>query len=216
MNDNRGVMIVGADTVIKAAIRNGRHIEVFGYLEGEIAAQSVLVHPSGRLYGTVRADTADIHGEMQGDVFVKHLISIGRSGSVTGKVKYGQLAVEHGGQLTAEVRNVPPSLAGDFKLEVARGQSVPITAADLSAFDPDNKPEDLTFTTANAIRGWVAFASAPSHAVAHFTDADLEGGRMVFTHDGSGGAVASFDVHVTDKAGGHSGEPRIVQVEVRG
>lgn len=216
MSDNRGVMVVGADTVIKGAIRNGRHVEVYGYLEGEIAAQSVLVHPNGRLYGTIRADTAAVYGEMQGEVIVRHLISIGRSGSVTGKVKYGQLAVEHGGHLSAEVRNIPPSLAGDFRLEVARGQSVPITAADLAAFDPDNKPEDLTFTISNAIRGFVAFGSAPTQPVVHFTDADLEAGRMVFTHDGSASAIASFDVRVTDKAGASSGDPRIVQVDVRG
>ena len=39
---------------------------------------------------------------------------------------------------------------------------------------------------------------------------------MVFTHDGSAGAVGSFDVQVMDKAGANSGPPQIVKVEVRG
>lgn len=216
MIDNRGVMVVGADTVIKGGIRNGRQIEIYGYVEGEIASEAVLVHPSGRLFGTIRADRAEVHGEMQGEVFIKHLINIGSSGSVTGKVQYGQLAIAHGGNLSAEVKNVPPSLAGDFQIEVGRGQSIAIGAADLSAFDPDNKPADLTFTISKAIRGFVAYSSAPHQAIAHFTDADLEAGRMVFTHDGSAGAVGSFDVQVTDKAGANSGPPQIVKVEVRG
>jgi cytoskeletal protein CcmA (bactofilin family) len=214
--DNRGVLVVGADTVIKGGIRNGRQIEIYGYVEGEIASETVLVHRNGRLFGTIRADRAEVHGEMQGEVFIKHLINIGSSGSVSGKVQYGQLAIEHGGHLSADVRNVPPSLAGDFKLEVGRGQSVAIGAADLSAFDPDNKPEDLTFTISKALRGFIAYASAPGQAVTHFTDADLEAGRMVYTHDGSPGGVGSFDVQVMDKAGANSGPPQIVTVEVRG
>ena len=216
MIDNRGVMVVGADTVIKGGIRNGRQIEIYGYVEGEIASESVLVHPNGRLFGTIRADHAEVHGEMQGEVFIKNLINIGSSGSATGKVQYGQLAVAPGGNLSADVRNVPPSLAGDFKIEVGRGQSVVIGPADLSAFDPDNKPEDLTFTISKAIRGFVAYSAAPQQAVAQFTDADLEGGRVVFTHDGSAGSVGSFDVQVTDKTGANSGPPLIVKVEVSG
>lgn len=209
-------MVVGADTVIKGGIRNGRHVEIYGYFEGEVASETIHVHPQGRLFGTVRADRAEVYGEMQGEVFVKHLISIGSSGSVTGKVQYGQLAVEPGGNLTAEVRNVPPSLAGDFKLEVARGRSVAIGAADLSAFDPDNKPEELTFSVSKAIRGFVAYAASPTQPVSRFTDADLEAGRMVFTHDGSAGSIGSFDVQVMDKAGATSGPPQIVKVQVRG
>ena len=215
MTDNRGVMVVGADTVVKGGIRNGRQIEIYGYFEGEIASESVLVHRNGRLFGTIRADRAEVHGEMQGEVFVKHLINIGSSGSVTGKVQYGQLALEHGGNLSAEVSNVPPSLAGDFKLEVARGRSVAIKPADLSAFDPDNSSEELFFAVSNPIRGFIAYSSFPTQAVSQFTDADLEAGQIVFTHDGSAGSVGSFDVQVTDKAGATSGPPRIVTVEIR-
>ena len=216
MNDNRGVLVVGADTVIKGGIRNGRQIEIYGYVEGEVASEALLVHPTGRLYGTIRADRADVHGEMQGEVFVKNLISIGSSGSVTGKVHYGQIAIEHGGHLSAEVRNVPPTLAGDFKLEVGRGQSTAITLADLNALDPDDAATDLVFTITHPIRGFVALTAAPWQPVTRFTQADLQAGQVVFTHDGSTGALAGFDVRVADHTGATSGPPQIVKVEVSG
>jgi cytoskeletal protein CcmA (bactofilin family) len=216
VNDNRGVLVVSEDTIIKGSIRNGRQVEIHGYVEGEVASEALLIHRGGRLYGTIRTDSAEVHGEMQGEVFVKNLIAIGGSGSVTGKVQYGQLAIEHGGNLSAEVRNVPPALLGDFQIEVTRGQSVAITLQDINAVDPDDAAKDLVFTIAHPIRGFVALNATPGQPVTRFTQADLQEGRVLFQHDGSGGAVAGFDVRVTDHTGASSGQPRIVKVDVRG
>jgi cytoskeletal protein CcmA (bactofilin family) len=214
--DNRGVLVVSADTVIKGGIRNGRQVEIHGYVEGEVASEALLIHPTGRLHGTIHADRAEVHGEMQGEIYVKNLISIGSSGSVTGKVRYGQLAIAHGGHLSAEVKNVPPALAGDFQIEVSRGQSVAITRQDLNAVDPDDAATDLVFTIAHPVRGFIALNSAPSQAVTRFTQAELQEGKVLFQHDGSPAAVAGFDVRVTDHTGASSGAPQIVKVDVRG
>ena len=216
MNDNRGVLVVSADTVIKGGIRNGRHVEIYGYVEGDVASEALLVHPNGRLFGTIRADRAEIHGEMQGEVFIKNLINIGSSGSVIGKVQYGQLAIEHGGNLSAEVRNVPPSLAGDFTIEVARGHNVKVTLQDINALDPDDQAVDLVFTVTHPIRGFVALSAAPTQAVTRFTQADVQDGKVLFAHDGSSGDTGGFDVRVTDHAGATSGPPQLVKVIVTG
>jgi cytoskeletal protein CcmA (bactofilin family) len=216
VNDNSGVLIVSEDTVIKGSIRNGRHVEIRGYVEGEVASEAVVVQRGGRLYGTIRAGSAEVNGETQGDVFVKNLMSIGSSGSVSGKVFYGQLAIEHGGILSAEVRNVPPTLAGDFTLEVARGQSVAVTLQDINALDPDDAAKDLIFTVAHPIRGFVALNAAPNQAVTRFTQADLQEGKVLFQHDGSTAPLAGFDVKVTDHTGASSGQPQIIKVDVRG
>jgi len=83
---DNGVLIVTEDTVIRGVreLRNCRQLEVFGYLEGEVAAKSVLVHPNGRLFGKVKSDNAEIHGTLQGEVVVKNLIDIRSSGNVSG------------------------------------------------------------------------------------------------------------------------------------
>ena len=108
---NPGVLIVREDTIIKGEIRNCRQIEVYGYVEGDVSGQSLLVHQGGQCYGTIKTEQADVSGTLQGDVVVKHLINIRSSGSVTGNVQYGQLAMETGANLSAEVRNVPPTVA---------------------------------------------------------------------------------------------------------
>jgi cytoskeletal protein CcmA (bactofilin family) len=212
------VLIVTEDTVIRGVreLRNCRQLEVFGYLEGDVAAKSVLVHPKGRLFGKLKSDTAEIHGTLQGDVVVKHLIDIRSSGNVSGNIQYGKLALEVGGNLTAEVRNVPPTIAGDLQLEVSKGGSVPVTLQDLNALDPDDNARDLKFAVSNPRNGYIVLANAPRRAVTGFTQADLEAGQVAFVHNGRGMEPASFDIVVADRSGATSGAPQTVKVAVRG
>lgn len=215
MSENTGVLILGEDAILKGDVRNAKRVEVHGYAEGDIAADTVVVHQGGRLYGGVKSKSAEVSGTLQGEVRVQELIAIRSSGSVSGNVKYGRLAMEEGADLTATVRNVPPSLGGDLDLSVDKGRSVKITLADLSALDPDDKPEDLTFSISNPLNGFVTLAAAPGLPVETFTQADLEGGKVYFAHDGSLAGIAAFDVTVTDRAGATSGHPKTVKVAVR-
>jgi cytoskeletal protein CcmA (bactofilin family) len=213
---HQGLLVIREDTIIKGEIRNCRQMEVYGYVEGNVAADTLLIHPSGQCYGTVKTESAEIRGTLQGDVVVKHLISIRDTGSVSGNVQYGALAMEPGGNLTAEMRNVPPAVAGDLDVTVARGRSVTITLEDLHAIDPDDEAKDLVFTVSNARNGFVTLANAPGRPAAKFTQADLEAGKVSFKHDGTATPAASFDVVVADHTGATSGAPQTVKVTVKG
>jgi cytoskeletal protein CcmA (bactofilin family) len=214
MSASRSTTIIAEDMVIRGDIKNGGLVEVRGYVEGSVAADRLLVHESGRVYGTVRAENADVNGRLQGTVFIKHLINIGNTGAVAGDVRYGQLALAGGGDLDANVRNVPPAISGDLNITVRRGRSVRVTTLDLSAVDPDSTASNLTFGVSNATAGFVGKSSAPKAAVADFSQVDLEAGTVLFAHDGSDGATASFDVTVTDQTGATSGAPKTVTVTV--
>jgi cytoskeletal protein CcmA (bactofilin family) len=215
MADNSGVLVIREDTIVKGEVRNCRQAEIYGYVEGDVAAGNVLIHQGGQCYGKLKSDSADIHGTLQGDVTVKHLINIHSSGSVSGSVRYGQLAMEEGASLSATVRNIPPTLGGDLDLTVGKGRSVRITVNDISAFDPDDDATDLIFTVSNARNGFVALVGAPGRSATQFTQADLQNGQVNFTHDGSNTSTASFDVVVADHTGATSGAPQTVRVAVR-
>src|SRR5215471_10186221 len=191
--EHQGVLVVREDTIIKGEIRNCQQMEVYGYVEGNVATSSLLIHPNGQCYGTVKTENAEVRGTVQ----------------------YGALAMEVGGNLSAEVRNVPPKLAGDLDLTVARGRSVLITLEDLHAVDPDDEAKDLVFSVSNPRNGFVTLASAPGRPAAKFTQADLEAGKVSFTHDGSPAPTASFDVVVADHTGATSGRPQTVKATVR-
>jgi cytoskeletal protein CcmA (bactofilin family) len=208
--------IIQEDTIIKGKIRNCRQMEIHGYVEGELAAESVLIHQGGTFYGTLKTDKADVAGSVQGEIFVKNLISIRSSGSVNGNVRYGQLAMEMGADLSAELRNVPPKLSGDLDISVKRGKSVVITTEDVTAIDPDDTPDHLTYTISNPTNGFVALASNAGFPIYNFTQADIEAGRVLFAHDGGNSTTASFEIVVADDSGATSGRAQTVHVHVRG
>ena len=202
--------IIGPDLIVKGDIRNGGVIEVRGYIEGSVAADHLVVHDGGRVFGTVRANAADVNGKVQGTVAVKNLVNIGATGTVAGDVRYGKLALATGGNLEASVRNVPPELAGDFEIAVRRGRTVAITTADLTAIDPDNTATELTYQVSNLRGGEIRLGDATTTS---FTDADIRTGTVAFAHDGTSD-MAGFDVAVTDKSGASSGTPRPITVVV--
>jgi cytoskeletal protein CcmA (bactofilin family) len=212
--DKRRNALIQGDTIIKGTILNAGAIDVYGYVEGNIAAQELRVHEGGRIAGKLKADTAEVRGTLQGEAVVKRLIRITSTGVVEGDIRYGSIALEAGGDLSAELRNIPPEIAGDLELVVSRGQAVTVTVMDLMAVDPDHSADALTFTVSNPVGGWVAQAEAPRAPVTSFQQADIDAGRIQFVHDGSAEQLASFDVVVVDGAGAASGAAQTVKVAV--
>lgn len=211
MEDNSRVIIIREDTFLKGEIRNAGRIEVYGYIEGDVVTDKLIVQQGGRCFGRIKAASAEVHGQLQGDIHVREVINIRATGDVAGNVKYGKLGMDLGGALTAEVRNIPPSISGDLDMSVDRGRTARITLQDLSALDPDDRAEDLTFTVSEVMNGYVVLASDPAQPVANFTQADLEQGSVLFHHDGTGEERAGFAVVVADRAGAMS---NVAQVNV--
>lgn len=214
MTTSGGKAVIGQDLFIKGEVRNGREVEIHGTVHGSVAAEHVVVHPGGRVVGVLDAGSADIHGHMDGRVRVRNLISIAAGGAVHGDVRYGRLALAAGGDLAAEVRNIPPDLLGDFEVVVRRGRSVRVTSADLTAVDPDDTPDHLTYHVSNVTHGYLARAGALKQAIVTFLESELAGGLVYFVHDGLSADTAGFDVAVSDPSGGTSGDPRRVTVVV--
>lgn len=207
--------VIMSDLVVDGDIVAKGQVTISGRVQGSLTAQSVEISQSGEVYGSLRAQNADINGTLQGDVFIKELIRIGDTGSVSGKIQYGRISMDKGGELSATLRNIPPHLSGDFHLTVERGGAVHITIDDLTAYDPDDAAKDLTYSISKPHNGFIARASSRSEAISKFTQADLEGGSIVFVHGGGSEPTASFEAVVHDAQGATSGEPRQVTVSVR-
>ena len=69
-SDTRGVLILGEGAVLKGEVKSGRRVEVWGYIEGGVTASEVIVEEGGKVFGSVKSETADIRGTIQGDVRV--------------------------------------------------------------------------------------------------------------------------------------------------
>ncbi len=211
---DRGNAVIGADLIIQGELRSGGNIEVLGFVTGSISAAKLTVHEGGKVHGSVRAESAQINGLLQGTVAVRNLIDIGATGSVSGDVRYGRLAMAPGAELSADMLNVPPEIGGDLSLAVRRGRSVRVTTDDLQAIDPDSAAEALIFTVTRPIGGWLAHTAEPATPIETFSQRDLARGTIYFVHDGGMTPQASIDVTVSDQAGASSGVPKTLHVAV--
>ena len=215
MNATNGHMTIAPGTEFTGQVRGGERVEINGSADGTIVTKVLVVGQGGRFQGSIKVDTAEVHGELRGDVTVRHLLTIGVTGDVEGDIQYGQLALASGANLVADLRNVPPELFGDFELEVERGGQAVITPADLKATDADDGADALTFTATNLLHGHIAHSSAPDAPLAQFTQADINAGSIVFVHNGAVTNNAGFDVVVADAQGATAGPVRPVLVRVQ-
>ncbi|MEO1720337.1 MAG: polymer-forming cytoskeletal protein, partial [Pseudomonadota bacterium] len=71
MNDISGAAIIGADTAFEGRLLNARIVEIHGLVTGELSAEHVRIARGGIFHGRLMARTAEINGDLQGEIFVK-------------------------------------------------------------------------------------------------------------------------------------------------
>lgn len=89
----KGVEITDCDTLV-----------VEGRVEATISSRVIQISDRGAFVGNADFDVAEIRGEFDGDLTVRHKLVVHATGRVSGKVRYGKLVIEEGGQLTGDVQ----------------------------------------------------------------------------------------------------------------
>lgn len=88
----KGVEITDCDTLV-----------VEGTVEATMDSRVIHIAEQGAFRGAVEIDIAEIHGSFDGDLTVRDKLVIFGTGRVSGKIRYGKLVVEEGGQLSGEI-----------------------------------------------------------------------------------------------------------------
>lgn len=88
----KGVEITDCDTLF-----------VEGTVEATMDSRLMQIAECGAFKGSACIDIAEIHGRFDGDLTVRDRLMVYATGKITGKVRYGKLVVEEGGQLSGEV-----------------------------------------------------------------------------------------------------------------
>lgn len=89
----KGVEITDCDTLV-----------VEGTVEASINSRMIQIAERGAFIGNAEFDVAEIRGEFSGDLTVRQKLVEHASGRVSGKVRYGRLVIEEGGQLSGDVQ----------------------------------------------------------------------------------------------------------------
>lgn len=89
----KGVEITDCDTLV-----------VEGFVEATMDSRVIQIAKDGSFKGSAGIDIAEIHGTFDGELTVRQKLVIYASGKVSGKIRYGNVVIEEGGQLMGDVQ----------------------------------------------------------------------------------------------------------------
>ena len=90
----KGVEITDCDTLF-----------VEGTVEATVDSRVIQISERGSFKGSCEIDIAEIHGLFEGNLTARQKLTIFATGKVTGKVRYGKIVIEEGGQLSGEIES---------------------------------------------------------------------------------------------------------------
>jgi len=97
-------MLVGREVSLSGKITGCDRLQVEGKVEATLLECSTIdVASPGVFNGTATVDNADISGRFEGTLTVRKRLLIRESGKVSGTIRYGQLEVACGGQLSGDI-----------------------------------------------------------------------------------------------------------------
>ena len=100
-NESGSKLIVGPNIKLKGVEISDCDTLV---VEGRVEA-TIQIAEMGAFTGSAEVDLAEIRGDFEGELTVRQKLVIFGSGKVSGKIRYGKLVVEEGGQLSGDVQS---------------------------------------------------------------------------------------------------------------
>ncbi|HUK57669.1 MAG TPA: polymer-forming cytoskeletal protein [Stellaceae bacterium] len=103
-------LVVGKDITVRGEITSCDILIVEGTVKADIAQCREMQIAKGGLYiGTASVETAEIHGRFEGELTVGTHLVLRSSGQLAAKVRYAQIEVEAGGDLSGDIKMEAPS-----------------------------------------------------------------------------------------------------------
>lgn len=125
-------LIVGPDIKLKGVeITDCDTLVVEGRVEAAMDSRVIRIAEQGVFSGTVGIDVAEIRGRFEGELTARKQLVIHATGKVSGKIRYGTISVEEGGEISGDVGTIAAHPG------VAKAGSASVAAADImTAYDP--------------------------------------------------------------------------------
>src|SRR6266705_110008 len=116
-------LIVGPDIKLKGAeITDCDTLVVEGRVEASMDSRVIQIAENGVFVGKAGIDVAEIRGRFEGELTARKQLVIRATGKVSGKVRYGKVAIEEGGELCGDIAALPETKGAG----VARAAADPV------------------------------------------------------------------------------------------
>ncbi|HEX6977875.1 MAG TPA: polymer-forming cytoskeletal protein [Alphaproteobacteria bacterium] len=128
-------LTVGPEIVLSGQITSCDRLVVEGRVEASLSdSRAIEIAESGFFKGTAEIDHAVIGGRFEGTLTVRERLTIRSTGRVQGKIRYGQIEIEPGGEISGEVQ-----VAGRAPAGLKAVQDAPKPAVTGPAFPGESK-----------------------------------------------------------------------------
>lgn len=105
IKDSKRVLTVGNDILLKGEITTCDRLVIEGKVDATVTEVHTLeLAEAGTFKGNAQVEYAEISGAFEGELNVKSRLVIYSSGKVSGKITYGEIEIERGGELTGEIK----------------------------------------------------------------------------------------------------------------
>ena len=122
-------LIVGPDIKLKGAeITDCDTLVVEGRVEASMDSRVIQIAEHGVFVGKAGIDVAEIRGRFEGELTARKQLVIRATGKVSGKVRYGKIAIEEGGELSGDIAALPETKGAGARA-VDQGRSPTATPA---------------------------------------------------------------------------------------
>lgn len=116
-------LIVGREIALSGEITSCDRLVVEGSVEANLAnCHDIDIAESGLFKGSASIEEAEIRGRFEGTLTVRKRLLIRSTGKVIGTVRYGQIEIECGGQISGDVQmlNEPAAATSPMKVLEAK------------------------------------------------------------------------------------------------
>jgi len=100
--------MVGEGVLLEGKVTTSGSVDIRGILKGEVKADSVHVWESGRIEGSVYANSMEVEGSVSSNVVISGELSIRASGVVAGAISYQRIEIEKGAVVKGKLSCVQP------------------------------------------------------------------------------------------------------------
>lgn len=100
-------LIVGPNIKLKGVeIEDCDTLVVEGRIEATMVSRAIQIAERGSFAGKVDVDVAEVRGSFQGELTARKKLVIHASGRVAGKIRYGKILVQEGGEMSGDVASL--------------------------------------------------------------------------------------------------------------
>lgn len=102
-SDDRGIpSIIGTSMRVKGDLHSEGAVQIEGEIEGDVLCAEVTVGRSAKIRGQIHAETANIHGDVDGEIRARRVV-LSSTAHVVGDIFHEEVAIEAGAYVEGQL-----------------------------------------------------------------------------------------------------------------